>query len=218
MAAGGAQAEKPVVLHGHGPEECPDVSLHIGEVPSEPAGKVDQVDALIEQLATAGVYCDYVQVSCIHPLAPGDENYAFNVAVPADDPALRMYARRPFALGATNAFDYPLSSRFDEADCFVVLDNCFVPWERVFVYRDIERTRDQWWKTPSHLYGNHQAQVRYAAKLRFLMGLTKRLCEITGIDAMPPVQIQLGEMAAFATIVESMVRAVENVYRDILGV
>ena len=82
----------------------------------------------------AGVYCDYVQVSCIHPLQPGDENYAFNVAIPADDPGLRFYARRPFALGATNAFDYPLSSRFDEADCFVVLDNCFVPWERVFIY------------------------------------------------------------------------------------
>jgi 4-hydroxyphenylacetate 3-monooxygenase len=42
------------------------------------------------------------------------------------------------------------------------------------------------------------------------MGLTKRLCEITGVDAMPPVQIQLGEMAAFATIVESMVRAQET--------
>ena len=50
-----------------------------------------------------------------------------------------MYARRPFALGATNPFDYPLSSRFDEADCFVVLDNCFVPWERVFVYRGLSQ-------------------------------------------------------------------------------
>src|SRR5207249_11417830 len=72
------------------------------------------------------------------------------------------------------------------------------------------RCRDQWWLTPSHSYGNHQAQVRYSAKLRFLMGPTKRLCEITGIDAMPPVQIQLGEMAAFATIVEFMVRAEET--------
>src|SRR5215467_4801378 len=41
------------------------------------------------------------------------------------------------------------------------------------------------------------------------MGLTKRLVEITGVDAMPPVQIQLGEMAAFATIVDSMVLAQE---------
>jgi len=37
-----------------------------------------------------------------------------------------------------------------------------------------------------------------AVKLRFLLGLTKKLCEITGVDAMPPVQIILGEMAAYA--------------------
>ena len=48
-----------------------------------------------------------------------------------------------------------------------------------------------------------------ASKLRFLMGLTKRMCEITGVDAMPPVQIMLGEMAAYATIVDSMVLAQE---------
>src|ERR1051326_4561487 len=108
------------------------------------AGVVKENDAGIflsggQQLATAAVYSDYVQVSCIHPLQPGDENYAINVAIPTDDPGLRLYARRPFALGATNAFDYPFSTRFDEADCFVVLDNCFVPWERVFIYRDVAR-------------------------------------------------------------------------------
>ncbi|HZQ74827.1 MAG TPA: 4-hydroxyphenylacetate 3-hydroxylase N-terminal domain-containing protein [Burkholderiales bacterium] len=180
------------------------------------AGVVKENDAGIflcggQQLATAAVYADYVQVSCIHPLQPGDESYAINVAIPTDDPGLRLYARRPFALGATSRFDYPLSSRFDEADCFVVLDNCFVPWERVFVYRDIERVRDQWWKTPSHLYGNHQAQARYATKLRFLLGLAKRMNEATGNDAVPPVMVEMGELAAYASLVENMLCAHETV-------
>jgi 4-hydroxyphenylacetate 3-monooxygenase len=180
------------------------------------AGVVKETDAGIfltggQQLATAAVYSDYVQVSCIHPLQPGDENYAFNVAIPVDDPGLRLYARRPFALGATNRFDYPLSSRFDEADCFVVLDNCFVPWERVFIYRDVELTRDQWWKTPSHLYGNHQAQARYATKLRFLLGLAKRMNEATGNDAVPPVMVEMGELAAYASLVEHMLYSHETV-------
>lgn len=180
------------------------------------AGVVKETDAGIfltggQQLATAAVYSDYVQVSCIHPLQPGDENYAFNVAIPVDDPGLRLYARRPFALGATSRFDYPLSSRFDEADCFVVLENCFVPWERVFVYRDVELTRDQWWKTPSHLYGNHQAQARYATKLRFLLGLAKRMNEATGNDAAPPVMVEMGELAAYASLVENMLYSHETV-------
>ena len=66
----------------------------------------------------------------------------------------------------------------------------FVPWEHVFIYRNLEICRDQWWKTPSHLYGNHQAQVRYVTKLRFMIGLAKRMNEMTGNDANPAVQIR----------------------------
>jgi 4-hydroxyphenylacetate 3-monooxygenase len=71
--------------------------------------------------------------------------------------------------------------------------------------------RDQWWKTPSHLYGNHQAQARYATKLRFLMGLAKRMNEATGNDAAPPVMVQMGELAAYASIVEYMLHSHETV-------
>src|ERR1700716_3913773 len=64
------------------------------------AGVVKENDAGIflsggQQLATGAVYSDYVHVSCIHPLQPGDENHAFSVAIPADAPGLRLYARRP---------------------------------------------------------------------------------------------------------------------------
>ena len=138
-----------------------------------------------QQLATGGAISDYMHLSCIHPLQPGDENYANCLAVPVNAPGLKLYPRRPFALAATNAFDYPLSSRFDETDSYVVFDNVFVPWEHVFIYRNVEISRDQWWKTPSHLYGNHQAQVRYVTKLRFMIGLAKRMNEMTGNDANP---------------------------------
>jgi 4-hydroxyphenylacetate 3-monooxygenase len=103
-----------------------------------------------------------------------------------------------------------LSSRFDETDCFCVFDNVFVPWEHVFIYRNLAISRDQWWRTPAHLYGNHQAQCRYATKLRFMMGLAKRMNEITGNDAQPAVNIAMGELAALVTIVDSMLQAHET--------
>jgi 4-hydroxyphenylacetate 3-monooxygenase len=184
-----------------------DPTLHAGVVKERDDGIVLKG---CQQLATGAAFSDAVFVSCIHPMVPGDEAYAFAVAVPANAPGLKIYTRRPYATTATSTFDYPLSTRFDEIDALLVLDDVFVPWENVFCHRNLQLCRDQWWRTPSHSYGNHQSQVRYAVKLRFLMGLTKRLCEIIGSDAMPPVQIQLGEMAAFATIVESMVRAEET--------
>ena len=161
-----------------------------------------------QQLATAGPLCDYIHLSCIHPLQPGDENYANCVAVPAAAEGVKLYPRRPFSR-AGKAFDYPLSSRFDESDAYVIFDNVFVPWKHVFIYRNIEISRDQWWKTPSHLLGNHQAQTRYVTKLRFMAGLAQRMNEMTGNAAQPPVQIMMGELAALVSVYESMLLAHE---------
>jgi 4-hydroxyphenylacetate 3-monooxygenase len=189
---------------------------HLQSDPSLYAGVVAERDDGImlkggQQLATAGLYSDYIYVSCIHPLQPGDENYANGVAIAANAPGVKLYPRRPFAKAATNSFDYPLSGRFDEADCFVVLDDVFVPWEQVFIYRNPTVCRDQWRKTPAHLYGNHQAQARYAVKLRFMTGLAKRMNEMTGNDANPAVQVQMGELASLVSIVETMLLAQETV-------
>jgi 4-hydroxyphenylacetate 3-monooxygenase len=164
-----------------------------------------------QQLATGGPLSDWLHLSCIHPLQPGDENYANCLAVPINAPGLKLYPRRPFAMRADNSFDYPLSSRFDEADAYVVFDNVFVPWEHVFIYRNIEVSRDQWWKTTAHTLGNHQAQVRYVTKLRFMLGLAQRMNEMTGNVAAPPVQVMMGELAAFVSIFEGMLLAQETV-------
>jgi 4-hydroxyphenylacetate 3-monooxygenase len=163
-----------------------------------------------QQLATGGAISDVIHLSCIHPLQPGDENYANCLAVPVSAPGVKLYPRRSFAMGASNAFDYPLSSRFDESDSYVVFDNVFVPWERVFIYRNVELSRDQWWKTPSHLYGNHQAQVRYVTKLRFMIGLAQRMNEMTGNVSNPAVQIMMGELAAWVSIYEHMLLSHET--------
>jgi 4-hydroxyphenylacetate 3-monooxygenase len=188
---------------------------NLQEDPTLYAGVVKETDAGIyiagaQQLATGGVYADYIHLSCIHPLRPGEENYAVSLVVPTDAGGLRLYSRRAFPLQATSAAEYPLTSRFDETDCMVVFDNVFVPWEHVFAYRNLEVCSDQWWKTPSHLYGNLQAQARYSTKLRFLLGLAKRMNEMTGNDATPPVQVMMGELASYASIVDGMLRSQET--------
>jgi 4-hydroxyphenylacetate 3-monooxygenase len=183
-----------------------DPTLHAGVVKERDDGIVISG---AQQLATGGVFSDYLHLSCIHPLQPGDENYANGLVVPINAPGLKLYSRRAFAREEMNAFDHPLTTRFDESDSYVIFDNVFVPWEHVYIYRNLEICRDQWWKTPAHLYGNHQAQVRYVTKLRFMSGLAKRMNEMTGNDAQPPVQIVMGELAALVSVYESMLLAQE---------
>jgi 4-hydroxyphenylacetate 3-monooxygenase len=64
-------------------------------------------------------------------------------------------------------------------------------------------------KTPSHSYGNHQAQVRYVTKLRFMIGLAQRTVEMIGSAGSPPVQISMGELAALVSIYEGLLLAHE---------
>jgi 4-hydroxyphenylacetate 3-monooxygenase len=184
-----------------------DPTLYAGVVKERDDGIVI---AGAQQVATAGVLSDWIHLSCIHPLQPGDENYANCLAVPVNAPGVKLIPRRPFALRADNSFDYPLSSRFDESDSYVVFDNVFVPWEHVFIYRNLEISRDQWFKTPSHSLGNHQAQVRYVTKLRFMMGLAQRMIEMIGSAGQPPVQIAMGEIAALVSIYEGLLLAHET--------
>ena len=54
MAGGGAEAEKGVVVDRHIPEGSGGVALDGGELAEEPAGEVDEMDALIDEFAAAG--------------------------------------------------------------------------------------------------------------------------------------------------------------------
>lgn len=162
-----------------------------------------------QMLGTGSVMSDYIFVSYINPLQPGDEDYALSLVVPNDAPGLKIYTRRPYATMATSVFDYPLSSRFDETDSLVVFDDVFVPWEHVFIYRDIGLTFAQFREAAAHQLGNTQAQIRFTSKLQFLAGLARRLGDLTGIAKQPAMQQRLGEIAAHCTIPEAFVLAGE---------
>ncbi|HEY1701276.1 MAG TPA: 4-hydroxyphenylacetate 3-hydroxylase N-terminal domain-containing protein [Trebonia sp.] len=163
-----------------------------------------------QMLGTGAAIADYLILSCIVPLKPGDENYAINVAVPLSAPGLKVYSRRGYAQAATSVFDYPLASQFDETDSLIVFDDVVIPWEHVFVLRDRTITADQWNRTPAHLLGNSQAQVRFSVKLDLLAGLAHRVASMNGSNTFPPVLSALGEIAAHAAMVNGLVYAQEQ--------
>lgn len=163
-----------------------------------------------QMLGTATAISDYVLVSCIKPLTPSDERYAVTFVAPLNARGLRVLCRRPYASGQPSSFDYPLSTRFDETDALVIFDDVFVPWEDVFVYRDVEQLRRQFFETPAHVLGNSQAQIRLISKMKFIVGVARKIARVNGIEAIPSVQEKLGELAGLAAHVEGMVLASED--------
>lgn len=157
-----------------------------------------------QMLGTAAAIADFVLVSCIVPLKPGDEPYANTFVIPVGAPGLKLYCRPPYAPGKSSVFDYPLSTRFDETDALAVFDDVFIPWENVFVYRNVEKVRNQFFATPAHVLGNNQAQIRLSAKMKFLAGIARKITAVNKTDAIPSVMEKLGDLASLVSIVEGM--------------
>jgi 4-hydroxyphenylacetate 3-monooxygenase len=163
-----------------------------------------------QMLGTGAAIADYILVSCIRPLRPGDEAYALSFVVPLSAPGLKIYCRRPYAPAATSEFDYPLSARYDESDAMVVFDDVFIPWPEVFVYRDVEGVRGQFFSTAAHVLVNTQAQIRLIEKMKFIVGVARKITMMNRADRLPSVQEKLADLASLAALVEGMVLAAEN--------
>jgi 4-hydroxyphenylacetate 3-monooxygenase len=161
-----------------------------------------------QMLGTGSVMSDYVLLTVILPLKPGDEDYAISCVVPNRVPGLKLYPRRPYALGPT-VFDYPLSRRFDETDSLLVFDNVFVPWEDVFIYKNIDLTAGQFSVTAAHVLGNTQSHIRSWAKLQFLVALVKRCLDLSGRSSTSDTVAQLGDLATRVSLVEGMILGAE---------
>ena len=162
-----------------------------------------------KMLGTGAVMANEVFVANIGPLRPGEEAFASSFAVPLGTPGVRILSRKSYEQHAVSEFDNPLSYRYDENDAVVVFDDVKVPWDRVFVHRDIGLAASQFRDTYAAPMQNHHSQIRLSVKLQFLAGLARRIAEINGIIDIPQVRDQLGRMSAAVTMVESFVRAME---------
>jgi 4-hydroxyphenylacetate 3-monooxygenase len=108
-----------------------------------------------KMLGTSSIMANEVLVTSMQPLRPGEERYAFTVAIPMNARGLTILSRKSYEGMATSEFDNPLSSHFDENDAILYFDEVKVPWERVFVYRDTDMCRAQFHDTPAHIYQNY---------------------------------------------------------------
>ena len=99
---------------------------------------------------------------------------------------------------------------FDENDAIFVMDNVFVPWEDVFIYRDPARVKT-FFPGSGFVHGAlFQGCTRYAVKLDFIAGLLAKALRATGGDEARNNQILLGEVIAWRHMFWSLSHAMVN--------
>jgi 4-hydroxyphenylacetate 3-monooxygenase len=171
---------------------------------------VDENDAGVvvhgmKMLATGAILANEIWIGNILPLAPENKAESITLAVPCNEPGVSLWSRKPLAPASAAEFDSPLSWRFDETDAMVLFDRVQIPWDRVFVHNDVALSRDLYFRTPAHAYGNHQSSVRFRAKLELLIGVASRVAQSTGADQVPAVRETLGRLASQEALLAGLI-------------
>ncbi|MDA0263551.1 MAG: 4-hydroxyphenylacetate 3-monooxygenase, oxygenase component [Chloroflexi bacterium] len=138
--------------------------------------------------------------------APGRTSFAF--AIPCDTPGLKFQCREPFDL-QRSSFDHPLGSRFEEMDALAFFDNVLVPWERVFLYGDVDMCNEMSLRTHQFLHSGHQVVTKNVVKCEFVLGLANLMVKTLGSSEQPQVHGLMSEIIENLEITKALLRAAE---------
>ena len=125
--------------------------------------------------------------------------------LPVNAPGIRIVARRPVARHA-NPFLSPLSSRFDELDAWVWLQDVFIPRERVFVGELLKPSQPDsltCWLVWHHNHG-------WLAKAELTLGLALALAEVMGLKKNPATIEQLVDLSVEVQTSRTCLAAAES--------
>ena len=140
------------------------------------------------QMHTSTPFAEDLLITSRDELPPGSGRHLWFI-VPVNSPCLRVVSRRPVARH-DNRFLSPLSSRFDELDSMVWLEEVFVPRSRVFTGEPLNRNRRHslvCWLLWHHSYG-------WLAKAELTLGIALALAEVMGLKDNPQTIAQLVEL------------------------
>ncbi len=204
----------PQVDRSKPPSEQEEGDLYVGVVAERDDGIVVRG---AKAIGTAAVFSDEILVGTSQRLPPEQARYAISFSVPIASPGVKVISRVSYEAQAPSIFDYPLASRFDENDALLVYDNVFVPWDRVFVYQDVNVCTSQWWKTSAFMNFVHHGATRLWTKLEFLTGLAILIAKANGTYEMPPVKAQIGRLIGWLNVARSLVLAMESECEPVPG-
>ncbi len=148
---------------------------------------------------TSPAYAEEVYVG--HLTGLRIEGHPVGFIVPVAAPGVTMLCRKP-AARAADAFVAPLSSRYDELDGQMWLDDVFVPWERVFAVDPAPEAIPRWLRW-HHLYG-------WLAKAEFTLGLAFALTDTLGLKDHDASVDYLVDIIAEVQVVRSCIAAAEH--------
>jgi 4-hydroxybutyryl-CoA dehydratase/vinylacetyl-CoA-Delta-isomerase len=196
---------------------CRDNDLRAAEVITDPKGdrkrrahEQDDPDLYVriverndKGIVVRGAKLHITAASLVHELVvmptkgmrQDETDYAVSFSIPVNTKGVTII-NRSFAPAELNAFDYPASSHHSMPEGFVVFDDVFVPWDRVFLAGEVQlasklaQSLGLWERT-----GGVVEAVRMS---ELFVGLGQLVSEMQGKDQDPMVQASIAELITYA--------------------
>jgi 4-hydroxybutyryl-CoA dehydratase/vinylacetyl-CoA-Delta-isomerase len=176
----------------------PDLYLHVVE---------EKKDGIVVRGAkanqTGSINCHYTFVAPTAAMKKEDRDYAVAFAVPTDSEGMiHIYGRNPGDTRKMEKSPVDLGNyRFSSQETLLVFDNVFVPWERVFLFKEVEFAG----QIP-FLFGANHRQTYGGCKAGVsdvLIGAVKLLAEYNGLDKMPHIREKIIDMVRLTETIYS---------------
>jgi aromatic ring hydroxylase len=148
---------------------------------------------------TSPAYAEDVYIGSLSGLRIGEHVASF--IVPVNAPGVTVLCRK-IATRGDSRFLAPLSSRYDELDGQMWLDEVFVPWERVFFVDTSSEAIPRWLRW-HHLYG-------WLAKAEFTLGLALALSDAMGLKTHEPTIEYVVDLIETVQMVRTSIAAAER--------
>ena len=200
---------------------CRDNDLRAAEVITDPKGdrkrrahEQDDPDLYVriverrsDGIVVRGAKLHITAASVIHELVVmptkgmrQDENaYAVSFSIPVNTKGVSIINRN-FAPAELNEFDFPASAHHSMPEGFVVFDDVFVPWERVFLAGEVQlasklaQSLGLWERTGGVIAAVEQSEL--------FVGLAQLVTEMQGKENDAVAQASIAELITYAQMLK----------------
>jgi 4-hydroxybutyryl-CoA dehydratase/vinylacetyl-CoA-Delta-isomerase len=196
---------------------CRDNDLRAAEVITDPKGdrkrrahEQDDPDLYVrivekrpDGIVVRGAKLHITAASVIHELVvmptkgmrQDETAYAVSFSIPVNTKGVSII-NRSFAPAELNAFDYPASSHHSMPEGFVVFDDVFVPWDRVFLAGEVQLASKLaqslgLWERTGGVIGAVESSTLF-------VGLAQLVTEMQGKESDAVAQASIAELITYA--------------------
>jgi 4-hydroxybutyryl-CoA dehydratase/vinylacetyl-CoA-Delta-isomerase len=124
-----------------------------------------------------------------------ETDYAVSFSVPVNAPGVKII-NRSFAPAELNSFDYPASAHHSMPEGFVVFDDVFVPWDRVFLAGEVRLASVL--AQSLGLWERVGGVVASVESSKLFVGLAQLVTEMQGKERDPIAQSSIAELICYA--------------------